>query len=170
MYIVDNVNPRIQQKTSINGKQIQQLFRIFRISFLPGAKDHLTKTPITHMRPKPLLFCWSGLCKRLPKYNILLLLSSIAPQKWKVTLYCWRQCKLQTQAPEVHEMKLAKMFLPELTLILPEDTMQTSKMEKQPTLLPMMTSMNYNGHHGTTLRVHLWHVLLGMSPRAFLLD
>lgn len=37
--------------------------------FPPIAKNHLTKTPIPPDLRSPLLSCWPGLCKRLPRHT-----------------------------------------------------------------------------------------------------
>jgi hypothetical protein len=97
--------------------------------------QRLSKTPTSGMR-NPLLSCWLGLSKRLPKYCQLLQLSLIVPQRYKVGLSCWKHHVLQTQGPELHDLEVTWKLPPwVLVLRVPDGIMQASKGQNQSIVL-----------------------------------
>jgi hypothetical protein len=87
--------------------------------------------------PLPLLRCWSGLPKTLPKHYRILLLSFIAPKRSKINPHWWRHHVLQTQDTEHPEAAVIWKTPPGgLTFMVPEGALHAYKGGKQPIVLP----------------------------------
>lgn len=74
----------------------------------PSKSQRLYNIKSNTRHGKPLLSCWLGLLKRLPKYYKLLLLPLIVPGGWKVSPYSCRYDTFQIQRPEALELQLIK--------------------------------------------------------------